>query len=120
MEDNNPALDFIALLHHSQVILENDVLIATDALNTAFDQAKKAAISNNKAASVTLQVTVNPERQGSVSVVVSVNNKLPKAKALSLQLFTDNRGRLFCEDPRQSKMQFDAENVVPINAQGGK
>lgn len=115
-QDAKP-LDFSGIASTLQVIFHDDPHKLKEALDLAVEEVVKAAQQNNKPSSLVVEIKVKPGRNRSVSMAANLAVKIPKPEIISVPLFTDIRGRVYSEDPKQPKLDFDGEtpeNVVPI------
>jgi hypothetical protein len=103
-------LSFREMQEHLEVIFDGEPIPLAEAMDKALDDAVKAAVNNNKAASVTVKLTVKQGRANELQVDADLTTKEPKPKPLPGQFFIDSRGRVFLEDPKQPKLGL----VTPI------
>lgn len=116
MENNEP-LKLTGILESIELIHDDDPMTMAKALEEAILDAVKSAVRNNKAARVSVTLKIVPERDGNVLMQGAITAKDPKPAPLPTRLFTDRRGNLFCEDPRQPSLPMG--NVHPINSAKG-
>lgn len=108
-------MTLMEILHHAEVFHDGDPSSLWDAANQTLAGAVKKAIAYQKPTGVVIELKFVPTRQGGISLVAKLTGKEPAHVPLPLALYTDSRGRIFHEDPRQLKFQ-DSPNVVPMTA----
>ncbi len=97
-----PGIDsaFLTLLqHHRSGQVLND-------LSAAMREATEAAQLQGKKAVITLKINIEPAAKAAGAVVVTddVKVKLPEPQTRGSFFFSDDRGNLFRDDPRQKEL----------------
>lgn len=86
-----------------------------DVMNREIAHLAIASRKSNKESCLTLTLSLVPSRNNEMFISGTVKAKEPSLKALPLTAFTDNRGRLYSEDPYQQKLDFTTNNIAEIN-----
>jgi hypothetical protein len=120
--DPNQPLTLHDLLNHAEVFHNDEPQSTWDAANREMERLIKKAIVSRKPTELVIALKFAPNpATGNVSIVAKLTGKEPAHIPLPFPVFTDSRGRIFNEDPRQPPLGFDQDqpaNVHPINAKG--
>jgi hypothetical protein len=83
-------------------------------LTEASEELGKAALAaklSGKKASITLTLTLEPQKGGAISVGATVNAKVPQTKEDSLTIFfVDDDGGLHRDNPRQRELPLQSHD----------
>jgi hypothetical protein len=89
-----------------------DIQTLNEGLNFEMEKMAKAAHKAGKKTSVTFTLEFKPGRHNEMKILGVLGTKEPKVEALEYSAYTDSRGRLFNDDPKQEKLPLD--NVEEI------
>lgn len=82
----------------------------TDA-SAELEKAALASVRTGKKATVTLTLSIEPQKGSAISIGATINSKAPSTKEDSFALFfVTNEGGLQRNDPRQGEMKFSAHD----------
>lgn len=106
-------IQFTDVLNDLQVYDGNgDPGFLLDVLNRELERLAKASYKTNKITKLTFELSLEPERRGTMLLVGKVNSKEPRPQALPMEVYTDNRGKLYGEDPFQQKLPFSSVSEI--------
>jgi hypothetical protein len=80
----------------------NDFVPGAVLVEQMLSEAAAHAVKSQKSASVTIQLTFQPQGSSQVSILPKISSKLPDLKATSVLAYVDKSGRLVSEDTRQT------------------
>lgn len=112
-----PPNGFMAVLQRKEV---NDGFL-TDA-SEELSKAALAVARTGKKATVTVALTLEPQKGGAISVSATVNAKVPETRQDSLTIFfVDDEGGLHRDNPRQRELPLSVhdggnEEQEPVGA----
>jgi hypothetical protein len=100
-------LDFLGIAQNVQVMHDDKSQWMLDGLNAAIENACRKAFRYRKQTTVTLTLKFTPGQMNQLEIDALVNCKEPKPESLTMLAYLDNQGRLFGEDPAQTKLPLD-------------
>lgn len=104
-------LDAKNLIASTQVIYQDKPMWVNDALNKALEDLTKKAVRYNKKGKIKLEIELLPGQMNQLSISPILTISEPKSEPLRMMAYTDNHGRLYGEDPAQTKLPL---NVTPV------
>lgn len=111
----NEILTLDDLLEDLQTFKSNgDCGSLKDVVNFELERIAKGAKKSNKKAEITIKMTFLPGGAEQMLISAAVNTKLSAPVALPLTAYTDERGRLYGEDPAQSKLPLEIKRKASI------
>lgn len=116
--DNDQEILFENILAEVLASNHNDrSRLLIDSINDEIKDVMQAINKYGKNGSITIKVFFNCVQANEMSISAEVEGKKPKGKATGTKMFRDLKGRLYMDDPNQTKL-FTIDNVHTIK--GGK
>jgi len=110
-----PCLTFIDLLNNLIVCnADGDQMSLVDALNYDLETLGKSVTKAHKKGELVLKVTLDPDNGNGLFLNAELKLKQPQSNPPLTPAYTDSNGRLYAEDPYQSKL--DIASVSKIKA----
>lgn len=104
---------FDQLLHEVRASNCNDrTRMLIDSMNDEIKDLMQAVNKYGKNGEITLNIKFKVIQANEMEICAEIKSKKPKGKATGTKMFTDQKGRLYLDDPNQMKL-FD--NVHSIN-----
>jgi hypothetical protein len=105
--DMPEVLDFLGIAQQTQVYIDDKPVWTLDGLNEAIQKAVKKAVKHSRKTEVSLKIAFRPQGMNAMEIDVALDTKEPKPTPRSMLAFTDTAGRLFGDDPAQTRLPLD-------------
>lgn len=103
-------LNFVAIGQQAQVIHRDKSKWLLDAINDQLADSAAKSVRYRKNSTINIQIKLIPGQMNQMTVEAKLDVVEPKPDILPLLAYTDSRGRLYGEDPSQTKLPL--ENTV--------
>lgn len=100
-------LGFVELTQTTQVMHKDEAKWLMDALNQSLEDAVAKSVRYRKQSTINLSIKLCPGQMNQMGIEVTLNTVEPKPDILPTMAFTDNRGRLFGDDPQQTRLPLN-------------
>jgi len=114
MAEITEVIQFINLLNDLQAYdASGNPGFLREVLDRELERLVKAARKTSHKTKLSLEISIKPDRQNSMHLSCKVSTEEPKLKALPLEAYTDRFGRLYAEDPYQTKLPLGSVETLP-------
>lgn len=100
-------LGFLTMSQTTQVIHQDKPKWLMDALNDALANATAKSVRYQKTSTINLSIKLIPGQMNQMSIEARLDTIEPKPDTLPVLAFVDSRGRLYGEDPMQTRLPLN-------------
>jgi hypothetical protein len=100
-------LDFLTMAQNVQVIHDDEPKWLLDAINAAISKSTVKSVKYNKLSTINIQIRLNPNQLNQMNIEASVVVVDPKPTPIPMMAYTDSRGRLYTDDPMQTRLPLN-------------
>lgn len=97
----------LEVLTSTRVFFNDKSMWTKDALDAAIEKMVAKAYKFTKQSEITLHFKFNPGPGNTLEIEASLKTKEPEPKAQAKLAYTDSRGRLYGDDPQQTRLPLD-------------
>lgn len=108
--EKSKPMDLTQLLSRAEVYHDEEPQTLLDAANQVLQKLVRKACLSHKSTSLHIELKIVPAKgKADLNIVAKLTGKEPAHIPMPLAVFTDNRNRMFEEDPRQKPLQFEED-----------